>query len=179
MLGTLLGILGGGWLSDWVADFFTKRNGGVREPEMRLPAMTVALICSPLALVLYGCGIQYRWHWMVPTIDLGLLSFAIAQGTNVSLVYIIESYRPIAGETIVTQLAFKSAFGFLLSFYTNPWIVQDGYRGAFGAMAGISFGVIILWVPLYIWGRRVRTTTLRWTVIQDLIKWDNDREVGE
>lgn len=72
MIGTLLGIFGGGWLSDWVADYFTRRNGGVREPEMRLPAITVALVCSPLALVLYGCGIQYQWHWIVPTIGLGL-----------------------------------------------------------------------------------------------------------
>jgi len=72
LIGTLAGILGGGYLSDWVADYFTRRNGGMREPEMRLPAINVALICSPLALVLYGCGIEYRWHWMVPTIGLGL-----------------------------------------------------------------------------------------------------------
>ena len=72
MIGTLLGIFGGGVLSDWVADYFTRRNGGIREPEMRLPAITVALVASPLALVLYGCGIQYQWHWIVPTIGLGL-----------------------------------------------------------------------------------------------------------
>lgn len=36
-----------------------------------------------------------------------IVSFAIAQGTNVSIVYIFDSYRPIAGETVVTQLAFK------------------------------------------------------------------------
>lgn len=72
LIGTLMGVLGGGWLSDWVADFFTQRNGGIREPEMRLPAISVALVCSPLALVLYGCGIQYEWHWIVPTIGLGL-----------------------------------------------------------------------------------------------------------
>lgn len=125
LIGTLFGILGGGVVSDWVADYFTRRNGGIREPEMRLPAISIALVCSPLALVLYGCGIEYQWHWMVPTFALGLcklisrqmkvtvsannstVSFAIAQGTNVSLVYIIDAYRPIAGETVVTQLAFK------------------------------------------------------------------------
>jgi len=35
------------------------------------------------------------------------VSFATAQGTNVSFVYIMDSYRPIAGEAVVTQLAFK------------------------------------------------------------------------
>ncbi|KAF2158264.1 MFS transporter [Myriangium duriaei CBS 260.36] len=179
MIGTLLGIFGGGWFSDWVADYFTKRAGGIREPEMRLPAMTVSMITSPLALVLYGCGIQYHWHWIAPTLGLGLLSFSIAQGTNVSLVYIIDAYRPIAGETVVTQLAFKSAFGFLLSFYTNPWIAKSGYAASFGTMAAISFAVIALWVPMYIWGRTIRHTTLSWGFISRYIKWDVDREVGE
>ncbi|RMD45116.1 hypothetical protein DV735_g69, partial [Chaetothyriales sp. CBS 134920] len=179
LIGTLIGIHGGGWLSDWVADFFTRRNQGIREPEMRLPAITVALITSPLGLILYGAGIEYGWHWIVPTLGLGFLSFAITQATNVSLVYTIDSYRPIAGEVVVTQLAFKSAFGFLLSFYTNPWIELQGYAGAFGTMAGISGGIIILWVPLFFYGRRIRHATLEWKVIQNLMKWDSDREVGE
>lgn len=106
-IGTMLGIFFGGTLSDAVADFFTRRNGGIRLPEMRLPAITIGLIYSPVALVLYGVGIDQKLHWMVPTIGLGLLSFAVAQATNVSVVYVIDSYRPIAGETVVTQLAFK------------------------------------------------------------------------
>lgn len=130
------------------------------------------------------------------------MSFAIAQGTNVSLVYIIDSYRPIAGETVVTQLAFKckspviegnnskqklsdsdnpltAAFGFLLSFYTNPWIELQGYARSFGAMAGICGAVLLLWVPLFFYGRRVRKATLQWEIIHNLMQWDKDREVGE
>jgi len=125
------------------------------------------------------------------------VSFAIAQSTNVSLVYIIDSYRPIAGEAVVTQLAFKcklhrdmlrfhtdvdhgtACFGFLLSFYTNPWIAKSGYAGAFGAMAGISAFFLLMWIPFYIWGRSIRRATLRWNVMTKLIGWNEDREVGE
>ncbi|KAF4556633.1 Hypothetical protein D9617_1g085110 [Elsinoe fawcettii] len=178
-IGTLFGIFGGGQASDWVADYFTRRNGGVREPEMRLPAMMLGLIATPVGLVLYGVGIEKQLHWIVATLGLGFLSFAIAQTTNVSLVYIIDSYRPIAGETVVTQLAFKSAFGFLLSFYTNPWIAKAGYADAFGAMAGIAGGVIMLWVPFYIWGRQIRVATMKWRLMTHLVGWDEDREVGE
>ncbi|KAL4947829.1 major facilitator superfamily domain-containing protein, partial [Aspergillus filifer] len=107
MLGCFLGTFAGGPFSDWVADWFTKRNGGLREPEMRLPAIALSVVCAPLSLVLYGVGIERGWHWIVPTVGLGLLSFAITQGTNVSFVYCIDSFRPVAGEVIVTQLAFK------------------------------------------------------------------------
>jgi hypothetical protein len=75
IVGSLLGIFAGGWCSDWTANFLTRRNNGIREPEMRLPSMTLGLIASPLALILYGVGIQNKLHWMVPTLGLGLRKF--------------------------------------------------------------------------------------------------------
>lgn len=106
-IGSAIGIFFGGTFSDWVANYFTRRNGGIREPEFRLPAISVGMITAPLALILYGVGIQHHLHWMVATLGLGLLNFSIAQATNVSLVYVVDAYRPIAGETVVTQLGFK------------------------------------------------------------------------
>lgn len=70
VLGALVGVFFGGRFSDYIADFLTRRNGGVREPEMRLPAMMICLVASPLALVLYGVGIGLRLHWIVPTLGL-------------------------------------------------------------------------------------------------------------
>lgn len=75
LISSLIGVFFGGHLSDMIADYFTKRNNGVREPEMRLPAMVVSLITSPLALILYGVGIGKELHWIVPTIGLGLCKF--------------------------------------------------------------------------------------------------------
>jgi hypothetical protein len=94
------------------------------------------------------------------------------------LVYTIDAYRPVAGEIVTTQLAFKAAFGFLLSFYTNPWIAISGYLDAFGAMAGISAAILLLWVPFYLFGKRVRHATIHWSIVK-AIAWDLDREVGE
>ncbi|KAF7553023.1 hypothetical protein G7046_g7212 [Stylonectria norvegica] len=178
VIGSLIGIPAGGHFGDIVADHLTNRNRGVREPEMRLPAMTLSLITTPLALVLYGVGIEHRLHWMCPTIGLGLLTFSITQATNICLVYVIDAYRPVAGEVSLAVLGFKSLFGFLLSFYTNPWINSSGYQNAFGAMAGIAASILLLWIPMYIWGKKTRHITWRWRVIS-LIHWDDDREVGE
>ncbi|KAG5654978.1 hypothetical protein KAF25_011009 [Fusarium avenaceum] len=169
----------GGRVSDIVADKLTRGNNGIRQPEMRLPAVMISVFTAPLALTLYGVGIDQAWHWIVPTIGLGLLNFSIVQATNISLVYTIDSYRPVAGELAVTQHAFKSAFGFLLSFYTNPWIDKSGYSNAFGAMAGISGGVLLFWIPMYIWGRQVRQATWSWGFIEKTVHWHKDREVGE
>ncbi|KAM5349872.1 hypothetical protein ACJ41O_006377 [Fusarium nematophilum] len=179
IIGALIGNFFGGRVSDFVADIMTKRNSGVREPEMRLPTIIISVITAPLGLVLYGVGIDKALHWIVPTIGLALLNFSIVQATNITLVYAIDAYRPVAGEIVVTQHAFKSAFGFLLSFYTNPWIAQDGYARAFGAMAGISGATMMFWVVLYFFGKRIRHATWHWGFIRRLAHWHEDREVGE
>lgn len=72
IIGALLGIPAGGHLGDMVADWFTRRNGGIRDPEMRLPGMIISLVTTPLALVLYGVGIENQLHWICPTIGIGL-----------------------------------------------------------------------------------------------------------
>ncbi|KAK4230533.1 major facilitator superfamily domain-containing protein [Podospora fimiseda] len=178
IIGSLLGIPVGGKFGDVVADYFTKRNGGVRDPEMRLPAMIPAMITSPLALVLFGVAIQSKMHWIVPTISIALLNFAIVQGTNVALVYVIDAYRPVAGEITLAVMGFKSLFGFLLSFYTNTWVSQSGYQNAYGVMAAISAAVLLGWIPLYFWGKRIRHASWSWPVVS-YIHWSDDREVGE
>jgi len=35
------------------------------------------------------------------------VNFSIVQATNISLVYTIDAYRPVAGEITVSQFAFK------------------------------------------------------------------------
>jgi hypothetical protein len=46
-------------------------------------------------------------------------------------------------------------------------------------MAGISAAVLILWVPLYVYGKRIREASLKWPLIKNVVRWDLDREVGE
>lgn len=78
----------------------------------------------------------------------------------------------------VTDYVDLAAFGFLLFFYTNPWIASDGFLNATGAMAGILGAVILGGVPIYIWGKQIRHATLRWKVM-GIVRWNEDREAGE
>lgn len=81
IIGGLIGIAFGGILSDKVANYFTARNGGIREPEMRIPALIIGVILGPLSLILYGVGLQNELHWIVPTISFGIcepINFAIS-----------------------------------------------------------------------------------------------------
>jgi hypothetical protein len=46
-------------------------------------------------------------------------------------------------------------------------------------MAGISAAILILWIPMYFYGKRIRQASIQWPIMRDLIRWDLDREVGE
>jgi hypothetical protein len=46
LVGAFIGLATAGPLSDWVSARSTRRNGGVREPEMRLPAMSKSCLPS-------------------------------------------------------------------------------------------------------------------------------------
>ncbi|KAF4464661.1 MFS transporter [Fusarium albosuccineum] len=118
IIGSLIGIPAGGHLGDMTADYLTKKNRGIREPEMRLPVLVLSMVTTPLALILYGVGIEYELHWIVPTIGLGLLNFSITQASSVCLVYVIDAYRPVAGEVSLAVLGFKGECSSL------DWVLQ-------------------------------------------------------
>ncbi|KAH6874157.1 hypothetical protein B0T10DRAFT_415733 [Thelonectria olida] len=51
----------------------------------------------------------------------------------------------------------------------------DGSRIASGSDDGT---VRVFWIPLYIWGQKIRETTIGWRMMK-YARWDIDREVGE
>jgi hypothetical protein len=50
LVGAILGLLIAGPFSDWVAMKATMKNGGIREPEMRLPALIPFLIAAVVGM---------------------------------------------------------------------------------------------------------------------------------
>lgn len=51
VVGGAIGLAVAGIWSDWIVMRATKKNGGIREPEMRLPALIPFIICSVIGMV--------------------------------------------------------------------------------------------------------------------------------
>ena len=62
-VGTLVGLATAGPLSDWIAHRSTQRNGGIREPEMRLPALVPFVLLAVIGQVISAVGAQKQWTW--------------------------------------------------------------------------------------------------------------------
>jgi hypothetical protein len=65
LVGAFIGLATNGPLSDWISMRATKRNRGIREPEMRLPAMIPYVLISILGNFIVAFGYEYKWDWRV------------------------------------------------------------------------------------------------------------------
>jgi len=63
LVGALIGLATNGALSDWISMRATKKNKGIREPEMRLPAMIPYVLISVLGNFIVAFGYQNSWDW--------------------------------------------------------------------------------------------------------------------
>ena len=63
LIGALIGLATAGPLSDGVAAWLTRRNHGIREPEMRLLSMVPYVLIMVLGNFVVAFGFQYHWDW--------------------------------------------------------------------------------------------------------------------
>lgn len=71
----------------------------------------------------------------------------------------------MAYEALLMVQAFRQIFSFGFNYGIVPWVALDGFQGAFGAMAGINVGIMLLAVPLWYYGKRIRHTSASWKVV--------------
>src|SRR5450755_2722703 len=68
LVGSLLGLATNGRLSDWIAARATRKNRGIREPEMRLPTLIPYVCIMLLGNFVVAFGYQHKWDWKVRNI---------------------------------------------------------------------------------------------------------------
>lgn len=62
--------------SDRLAAYLTRKNGGIREAEMRLGVMLPAMIIGPAGLILYGLAAQNDLHWIAYFVGVAMVDWA-------------------------------------------------------------------------------------------------------
>ena len=70
LVGGILGLVTAGPLSDWISMKLTKRNNGIREPEMRLPTMIPYVAIMLIGNFVVAFGWQHGWDWKVSSWNL-------------------------------------------------------------------------------------------------------------
>ena len=72
-IGSIIGVIFSGAVSDRLVVALAKRRGGTVKPEFRLPTMIFGALLVPIGLFLYGWTAEEKLHWILPIIGTGFL----------------------------------------------------------------------------------------------------------
>lgn len=96
VVGVALSLLVAGPLSDWISARMTRRNKGIREPEMRLLALLPFAVSCMLGGVLVAVGYQHQWSWEGIVIGgYTLLGLVLPALSAISLTYAVSSFSSL------------------------------------------------------------------------------------
>ncbi|WXC64496.1 hypothetical protein SNK03_010306 [Fusarium graminearum] len=161
-VGTFIATALAGLIVDGLAKFMAGRNQGVYEPEFRLPILALLATLSASGFFGWGQSLSKGEPWPIPVIlCLGLINIGIQLGIVGVVSYVVDSHRHEAVESYAMMSFAKNIFGFGMTFYMNDWIALQGVRDAFFVIGGITIGVSMATIPMYIFGKRARSFAFR------------------
>ena len=90
-VGVSFSLVTAGPLSDWISNRATLRNHGIREPEMRLPALVPFALCGLVGCVMTALGFQHGWSWeSVVIIGFGFIGVHTAGLSGIVINYVVS-----------------------------------------------------------------------------------------
>nr|POE62888.1 putative mfs-type transporter [Quercus suber] len=172
LIGTTLGNLLSGPLSDWHILWLAKRNNGIFEPEMRLWVMLPFVIFLPLGAFVFGYGLNYGWSWPVIAVAYAISNVGSAPIQALALTYVTDSYTEIIGDALVGVTFTRNVLGTIFVFALSPWIAAVGTANVYVTIGVIGIAVL-LFVFVFLWkGKQMR----RWTTAR--YRWYASRQFG-
>ncbi|KAH8884984.1 serine/threonine kinase 16 [Thozetella sp. PMI_491] len=161
VVGGIIGLTVAGPWSDWIAMRATKKNGGIREPEMRLPSLIPFVAAVVVGMTVVGAGLQNGWPWeSVIIVGFGLVGFIVVSIPTLCTTYAIDCYKPIAGQIMVISTVCKNTFGFGMSYYINNWAAQSGFGPPVYMMMALTAGFPLAGLIVFtFWGKTFRKFT--------------------
>lgn len=162
LIGLVVGCIYAGVVSDWVAIWMAKRNGGIMEAEFRLYFLLIPAVLCPVGLILFAVGTDKFWPWQPTYVGLGLIGVGYGASGDVALGYLMEAYPDMVVEMMGGVAVINNMIGCIFTFACSPWLSAMGNTHTFIILAVITFLIMGLAAPFIIWGKRMRQWTKPW-----------------
>ncbi|EWZ34260.1 hypothetical protein BFJ63_vAg11193 [Fusarium oxysporum f. sp. narcissi] len=157
LVGSALGTLISGWMSDLAAHYMSVFNGGLYEPEFRLVVIVPSAITMTVGAFGLGDAIDHARPTMVCCVFLALINFGVGAGCTGIVTYTNDVCMDRAGSAFGLAMLIKSSFAFGLTFMLNNYYATKGPMVFFSTWGGLTLGICLTTVPLYVFGKRIRS----------------------
>lgn len=156
ILGVTVASVFTGVFSDWFVIRLARRNGGVFEPEHRLWLFAAATIILPGGSILWGVGAAHGIHWFGLLFAMFLISMCNTCGVTLSIAYLVDSYREIAGDALATCIIVRNTMSFAIGYGITPWLDALGYQNCFVSVAFVGLAVCSVFLFMIKFGKKFR-----------------------
>ncbi|KAK4062886.1 hypothetical protein Trihar35433_8681 [Trichoderma harzianum] len=167
-VGSLIGELFAGGVSDWISERRALKRGGERCPEDRLLGIIPAAFLVPLGIIIEGVCLQNKTHWIGVAFGIAIASFGLQVITTGVYTYTAECYKPQAPELGSLINFGRQVYSFTIGFYAIPFANMIGIEDAWITLAFITFAFFLPLIPLYYKGAEWRKRLGKPTFHQDL-----------
>jgi MFS family permease len=104
-IGAVIAFVVGGKLIDVLSAYMTEANGGIREPEFRLPALIIPAIVGPMGVLLFGISAARHLSWVAAAFGYAMQGFGLTALSNVVVTYAVDSYQQVSFPRVLTNIS--------------------------------------------------------------------------
>ncbi|GAA6005560.1 hypothetical protein JCM10207_005250 [Rhodosporidiobolus poonsookiae] len=149
-----------GPLTDYIAAYLSRRNGGIFEPEFRLPLIAFYAVFGGMGLYGFGIVAGNGGNSWGAIIFFAILNFGITIGCHCVIVYVVDCHPRESDAALGAVIFGKNALSAIFTAFTNIWLGWS-IEYAFVIMGCLAVGTSALAIPMYIWGKRTRSWLTR------------------
>lgn len=129
------------------------------------------LLFTATGFFAWGQSLFKQESWPVPVIVcMGLINLGVQLGTSSVVTYVCDCHREQSAEAFAIMNFIKNLFAFGLTFYVNDWIAVQGVRDCFFVIGGITVGVTLTTIPMYVLGKKARSFVYRYRLLDKVLK---------
>ncbi|KAK5031512.1 hypothetical protein LTR13_007840 [Exophiala sideris] len=151
-----VGPLIGGTLASILAAVTSDRVGKYMA-QFRLLLLIPTLVFCGLGMFLFGWAMATGKSAIVCSTLMGFEVAGISIGIFATLAYGLDAFRRQSNEIFIMNMLFKNFMFYGLSIFVNDWVVGSGPEEVMFVFGGTACAFCLLAIPVYIFGKRLRS----------------------
>ncbi|KAK3111423.1 hypothetical protein LTR53_013358 [Teratosphaeriaceae sp. CCFEE 6253] len=160
-IGTTIGTIIVGPISDYIALRLAKRNGGIYEPEMRFWVFVPFIPFQLAGAWWFGYALAGGASWVQVAIAYGICNFGSAPLQTLALTYMLDAYGEIIGDALTALTFVRNLFSTIFVFAMPRWASAVGIPNVFNTIGAIG-AFILCFAGYFIWkGKHLRVKTAK------------------
>ncbi|KAF9026398.1 MFS polyamine transporter [Hymenopellis radicata] len=112
---------------DTVYIYLRDRNGGIGEPEFRIPSMFPASVLFPIGLLVSGWAAEKQLHWIVVDVGMALVGAGMILSFQSIQTYLVDTFTLFSASALAAVTFIRSVFAFGFPLFAPAMYAKLGY----------------------------------------------------